>query len=82
MFKSFFPSPKLFFLSAAIWGLFAVICWQIGLNHWLENLVGASQQVAINATRFWSLKALTFYAMMLFILLSVIMESRICSIEK
>jgi len=62
MFKSFFPSPKLFFLSAAIWGLLAVICWQMGLSHWLENLVGASQQLPIDASRFWSRNALTFYA--------------------
>jgi peptide/bleomycin uptake transporter len=27
MFKSFFPSPKLFFTSAAIWGLAAVLFW-------------------------------------------------------
>lgn len=61
MFKSFFPSPRMFFISAAIWGLFAVISWQAGLDLWLENAVGASQQDPINATRFWSLKALAFY---------------------
>ncbi len=29
---------------------------------WLENAFGASQQIPINASRFWTLKALIFYA--------------------
>lgn len=62
MFKSFFPSPKLFFLSAAIWGLLAIIFWQAGGGLWLENLAGASQQIPISAARFWTLKAFVFYA--------------------
>ncbi|AIR65405.1 peptide antibiotic transporter SbmA [Cedecea neteri] len=62
MFKSFFPSPKLFFLSAAIWGLLAVIFWQAGGGLWLENLAGASQQLPIGATRLWAVKSLVFYA--------------------
>ncbi|NIF48540.1 peptide antibiotic transporter SbmA [Enterobacter sp. Ap-1006] len=62
MFKSFFPSPKLFFLSAAIWGLLAVIFWQAGGGLWLENLAGASQQVPLSAARFWTLKSFVFYA--------------------
>jgi peptide/bleomycin uptake transporter len=62
MFKSFFPRPTAFFLSAFIWVMLAVIFWQVGGGRWLENLVGASQQIPINATRFWTLKALVFYA--------------------
>jgi len=62
MFKSFFPHPKAFFLSAVIWGLLAVIFWQAGGGVWLENAFGASQQIPINASRFWTLKALVFYA--------------------
>ncbi|HEY1846769.1 MAG TPA: peptide antibiotic transporter SbmA [Buttiauxella sp.] len=62
MFKSFFPRPTAFFLSAFIWAMLAVIFWQVGGGRWLENLVGASQQIPINATRFWTLKALVFYA--------------------
>ena len=27
MFLSFFPSPRLFFTSAAVWTLFAVLLW-------------------------------------------------------
>ncbi|QMV16961.1 peptide antibiotic transporter SbmA [Vibrio spartinae] len=30
MFDSFFPRPKLFFLSFVIWALFCVICWYTG----------------------------------------------------
>lgn len=62
MFKSFFPRPTAFFLSAFIWAVIAVIVWQAGGGHWLEHLVGASEDVPINATRFWTLKAVVFYA--------------------
>ncbi|MCE0825263.1 MULTISPECIES: peptide antibiotic transporter SbmA [Buttiauxella] len=62
MFKSFFPSPRAFFLSAAIWGLLAVIFWQVGGGHWLEQLFGASDKIPVNVTRFWTSKALVFYA--------------------
>lgn len=62
MFKSFFPRPTAFFLSAFIWGLIAVIFWQAGGGNWLENLVGAQKEFPISAARFWSLKALIFYA--------------------
>lgn len=30
MFKSFFPKPGMFFLSAFVWALIAVIFWQVG----------------------------------------------------
>ena len=62
MFKSFFPRPTAFFLSAFIWAMLAVIFWQVGGGRWLENFAGASQQIPINASRFWTLKALVFYA--------------------
>lgn len=62
MFKSFFPSPKLFFLSAAIWGLLAVIFWQAGGGLWLENLAGASQQIPTSAARFLTLQHFVFYS--------------------
>ncbi|MCT4714543.1 peptide antibiotic transporter SbmA [Enterobacteriaceae bacterium H18W14] len=62
MFKSFFPRPAAFFLSAFIWAMLAVIFWQAGGGRWLEQLVDAGDQIPINATRFWTLKALVFYA--------------------
>jgi peptide/bleomycin uptake transporter len=61
MFKSFFPKPKLFFLSAFIWALIAVIFWQAGGQAWIMRLAGASEDVPISAARFWSLNFLLFY---------------------
>jgi hypothetical protein len=62
MFKSFFPKPGPFFLSAFIWALIAVLFWQAGGGAWLERLTGASGDVPISAARFWSLSYLLFYA--------------------
>ncbi len=66
MFKSFFPKPGPFFISAFIWSLLAVIFWQAGGGDWLLRVTGASQDVAISAARFWSLNYLVFYAYYLF----------------
>ena len=62
MFKSFFPKPGPFFLSAFIWALVAVIFWQAGGGSWLLRLTGASHDIPISAARFWSLNYLVFYA--------------------
>jgi peptide/bleomycin uptake transporter len=62
MFKSFFPKPGPFFLSAFIWALIAVIFWQAGGGAWLERLVGATGDIPISAARFWSRSYLLFYA--------------------
>lgn len=62
MFKSFFPRPGLFFLSALIWATLAVIFWQAGGEAWLMRLTGISDEVPISATRFWSPSFLLFYA--------------------
>lgn len=62
MFKSFFPKPGPFFLSAFIWAMVAVIFWQVGGGSWLLRLTGASNDVPISAARFWSLNYLVFYA--------------------
>ncbi|STW09032.1 transport protein [Klebsiella grimontii] len=66
MFKSFFPKPGPFFISAFIWSLLAVIFWQAGGGDWLLRATGASQDVAISAARFWSLNYLVFYAFYVF----------------
>jgi peptide/bleomycin uptake transporter len=34
MFKSFFPSPKLFFGSAAVWSLFGILLWNLSAKNW------------------------------------------------
>lgn len=62
MFKSFFPQPKLFFLSAFIWTVLTVMLWQFGGSAWLMRITGASAEVSIGSARFWSLSYLLFYA--------------------
>ena len=37
MFKSFFPKPGTFFLSAFVWALIAVIFWQAGGGDWVAR---------------------------------------------
>lgn len=67
MFKSFFPKPGPFFLSAALWALIAVIFWQADGGNWLLHLAGAKQDVPIGASRFVSMNYLVFYAYYLFV---------------
>lgn len=62
MFKSFFPRPTAFFVSAFIWAMLAVIFWQAGGGDWLLRLTGAEKEVPISAARFWSVNYLVFYA--------------------
>jgi peptide/bleomycin uptake transporter len=65
MFKSFFPSPRLFFWSAALWGLVAVLFWffvarnaggTIGLPNPAE---GTSPIIGVQV--FWSAPFIWFY---------------------
>lgn len=60
MFKSFFPKPGPFFISAFIWALVAVVFWQAGGGAWVAQITGASGNVPISAARFWSLDYLIF----------------------
>ncbi|TNV17239.1 peptide antibiotic transporter SbmA [Buttiauxella sp. B2] len=62
MFKSFFPRPTAFFLSAFIWAMIAVVFWQAGGGNWIEHITGAAGEVPISAARFWSMGYLVFYA--------------------
>lgn len=66
MFKSFFPRPAAFFLSAFIWAMIAVIFWQAGGESWLDHLAGVTNEVPISAARFWAGCYLLFYAYYLF----------------
>ena len=34
MFKSFFPSPKKFFTSVAVWSLFGILVWNLSAKNW------------------------------------------------
>jgi peptide/bleomycin uptake transporter len=62
MFKSFFPRPAAFFLSAVVWAFFAVLFWQLGGREWLMALAGIRGESPISAARFWSAGYLLFYA--------------------
>ncbi|EMH4164185.1 peptide antibiotic transporter SbmA [Pluralibacter gergoviae] len=67
MFKSFFPKPGPFFISAAIWALIAVIFWQADGGSWLQHLAGAKQNVPVGAMQFISRSYLVFYAFYFFV---------------
>lgn len=67
MFKSFFPKPGPFFLSAAIWALIAVIFWQADGGKWLLHLAGAKGDVPVGAAQFISASYLVFYAYYFFV---------------
>jgi peptide/bleomycin uptake transporter len=55
MFVSFFPRPKLFFLSAVVWTALAMALWY----GFAGNLVGSSEG-AIGVAMFWSARSLWF----------------------
>lgn len=76
MFKSFFPKPGAFFLSAFVWALIAVIFWQAGGGDWVARITGASGQIPISAARFWSLDFLIFYAYYIFLHFSGLSTAR------
>lgn len=65
MFKSFFPNPKVFFLSAVLWCMLSMFLWYSGGEDWGEWF-GLSQGYATDAlpigvSRFWHLSFLWFY---------------------
>lgn len=62
MFKSFFPQPAKFFLSAFIWGLLAVILWEAGGKRWIFHYYNISDKIPVGVNRFWSDSYLVFYA--------------------
>jgi peptide/bleomycin uptake transporter len=56
MFVSFFPRPKLFFLSAIVWAALAMTFWYGFADH----LVGTSAPGPVGVATFWSPRALWF----------------------
>jgi peptide/bleomycin uptake transporter len=65
VFLSFFPKPKLFFTSAAIWSLIAVLAWYAGMRN-LGAVIGLpplgdGEQPPIGVSVFWSAPFLWFY---------------------
>ncbi|EGT4508477.1 peptide antibiotic transporter SbmA [Cronobacter sakazakii] len=61
MFKSFFPRPGAFFLSALIWAMLAFVVWQMS-GGWLAERFGVAGELPISAARFWSGNFILFYA--------------------
>lgn len=65
LFQSFFPKPKLFFISSAVWSLLAVLAWyaggrDIGAYLGLPPLP-PGQEPVIGVSVFWSTPFLWFY---------------------
>jgi peptide/bleomycin uptake transporter len=62
MFVSFFPRPKLFFLSAVVWALVAIAFWY-GVADNLGSSLGISPAsgLAVGVAMFWSPSSLWFY---------------------
>src|SRR5271169_1804222 len=56
MFVSFFPQPKLFFLSAVVWTALAMAFWY----GYASDLVGSSEPGAVGVALFWSARSLWF----------------------
>jgi peptide/bleomycin uptake transporter len=65
MFKSFFPSPRIFFWSALIWSLFTVLVWFFGAKDWGQFLglpnPPADAPPIIGVSVFWSKPFIWFY---------------------
>ncbi len=65
MFVSFFPSPRMFFWSAAMWTLATVLLWFFGASEWgaFIGLPNAAADAApiIGVSVFWSTPFLWFY---------------------
>jgi len=56
MFVSFFPRPKLFFLSAIVWTTLAMAFWY----GFAGNLIGSSTPGGVGVEIFWSAPSLWF----------------------
>ncbi len=65
MFKSFFPQPKLFFLSAALWSAIAIVFWYTVGEGWGSAFgapaVAVDAQPEVGISTFWSPAFLWFY---------------------
>jgi peptide/bleomycin uptake transporter len=63
MFASFFPRPRLFFISAALWISLAIALWYGGAQNLgaMIELPGASGEDASGVSIFWSTPILWFY---------------------
>ncbi|ACS85613.1 peptide antibiotic transporter SbmA [Musicola paradisiaca] len=62
MFKSFFPYPRLFFPSALLWALFAVVVWYVWYLPLGTHLLQFAEPLPQGVARFWSPAFLWFYS--------------------
>ena len=56
MFVSFFPRPKLFFLSVIVWTALAMAVWY----GFASDLIGSSTPAGVGVALFWSPRSLWF----------------------
>ncbi|WP_336141230.1 peptide antibiotic transporter SbmA [Acinetobacter sp. 102] len=65
MFKSFFPNPRLFFISVIVWLSLNMLLWYTGGHSWGEYLGFAKgyadAELPIDVSRFWAPSFLWFY---------------------
>ena len=65
MFKSFFPNPRLFFISVIVWLALNMLLWYTGGHGWGEYLGFpkgyAEAELPIGVSRFWSVAFIWFY---------------------
>jgi peptide/bleomycin uptake transporter len=65
MFKSFFPSPKLFFTSGALWSLFCILLWFFAAKNWGQYIGLSNPSIDappnVGATRFLGPEFVWFY---------------------
>lgn len=65
MFKSFFPNPRLFFISVIVWLALNMLLWYTGGHGWGEYLGFpkgyAEAELPIGVGRFWSAAFIWFY---------------------
>jgi len=65
MFKSFFPSPRLFFISVIVWLSLNMLLWYTGGHSWGEYLGFpkgyADAELSVGVSRFWAPSSLWFY---------------------
>ncbi|MFV5262399.1 peptide antibiotic transporter SbmA [Acinetobacter courvalinii] len=65
MFKSFFPNPRLFFISVVVWLALNMLLWYSGGHSWGEYLGFpkgyAEAELSVGVNRFWEPSSLWFY---------------------
>lgn len=65
MFKSFFPNPRLFFISVVVWLALNMLLWYTGGHSWGEYLGFpkgyADAELPIGVSRFWAPSFIWFY---------------------